>query len=53
MIQNLIINDPINHHSMILVSLAVYVLIPSFYVDDNIDDGEQNLYNIEYEKIQR
>ena len=48
-------NDPILYLSMILGFGGVYVLISSFHDDDDDsnDDGERDIYNLEFHKLAR
>ena len=47
--------DPILYLSMILGLGGVYVLISSFHDDDDDsnDDGERDIYNLEFHKLAR
>ena len=54
MFQTRFMTDPILYLSMLLGMGGVYVLISSFHDDDDgDDDGEKNIYNLEYINLAR
>ena len=53
MFQNYFMTDSIPYLSMLLGLGGVYVLISSFYDDDNDDDGEKYIYNLEHTNLAR
>ena len=54
MFQTKVMQDPILYLSMLLGLGGIYVLISSFYDDDDgDDDGEKYTYNLEYTNLAR